>query len=170
MTPLRSWSGPQRLLAALFVLGLCAGWAVALLNIHDKSTDSGRLPFSMVSVIDRYRGEGWTEGAAGEGAMSYSHLIDITHVHAFSIPMLLLLAGGLFTLTGASDPLKRWVLAASFADHWANMGSLWAIRYGPQPRLWAIVLMVSGILMTVGFVVMAFFTLRDLLCDRTEAK
>lgn len=155
--------GPARTLATAFVASLCLGYAAAVMNIHDKTTGSGAHPFSLDGVILRYRGEGWTDAAAGEGPMSYSHLVDLTHVHALSMPILFFLLGGLFSRSSCPDPAKRLLIATSFTDLWLNIGALWGIRYSASPRLWGAILFLSGIVMGACFAAMAFFTLRDLL-------
>lgn len=163
MTPLSAWPAPARLLAALFTLSLLGGYAAAVLNIHDKTTDSGAHPATFDGMIARYRGEGWTDGAAGEGPMSYSHLADLTHVHGFSMPILFFLLGGLFVFSACPAGLQRALVATSFTDLWLNMGALWGIRFSSAPRLWAGLLVLSGIVMGICFAAMAFFVLRDLL-------
>lgn len=163
MTPLSAWPSPARLLAALFTLSLLAGYGAALLNVHDKTTDSGSRPATLDGMIARYRGEGWTDAAPGDGPMSYSHLVDITHVHAFSMPVLFFLLGGLFVLSACPAALQRGLIATSFTDLWLNMGALWGIRFSSAPRLWAGLLVLSGIVMGGCFAAMAFFVLRDLL-------
>ncbi len=159
---LASWPAPLRLSALLFTLSLCLGYGAALLNIHDKATDSGAHPFTVQGTITRYRGENWTDGAPGEGAMSYSHLVDLTHVHAFSMPILFFLLGGLFALSSCPEGVKRFVIATAFTDLWLNMGALWGIRFSSAPRLWAGALFLSGIVMGLCFISMACFVLRNL--------
>lgn len=169
LRPLREWEGPARLLALLFTLSLCGGYAVALLNVHDKSTESGARTFSLDATITRYRGEGWTDAASGEGPVSYSHLVDLTHVHAFSMPMLFFLLAGLFLLSSCPAWLQKALIGSAFLDLWINMGSLWLIRYGSWPRAGASLLFLSGIVMFLCFAGMTLSILLDLRRGAKEA-
>lgn len=161
--PLPRWPRPLRLASLLFVANLCLGYAAALLNIHDKATNAGETSFGLEGVLARYRGEGWTADAPGAGAVTYSHLVDITHVHAFSMPILFFLLAVPFACSTVSERAKRVLIAAAFTDIWLNMGALWGIRFTSQPRLWAAALFLSGAIMSLVFAAMALATMRDLL-------
>ncbi len=161
--PLSRWPAVLKTLALAFVASLCLGYAAAVVNIHDKATDSGARPFSLDGVVTRYRGEGWSGAAAGEGPMSYTHLVDLTHVHGLSMPILFFLLGSVFVFSSCPEGVKRLLVITSFTDLWLNIGSLWAIRYSGSPRLWAGMLFLSGIVMGTCFAAMAFFAARDLL-------
>ena len=63
-------------------------------------------------------------------AMPYRKLLEVTHFHLFTMPVVLLIVGHLFLATGLGDRAKlRWLIAAS-ASVAAHLATPWVVRYG----------------------------------------
>ena len=62
--------------------------------------------------------------------MTYRKLLEVTHFHLFTMPVVLLIIGHLFLATGLGDRAKlRWLIAAS-ASVAAHLATPWVVRYG----------------------------------------
>ena len=63
-------------------------------------------------------------------AVSYRKLLEVTHFHLFTMPVVLLIVGHLFLATGLGDRSKlAWLIAAS-ASVTAHLATPWLVRYG----------------------------------------
>jgi len=62
--------------------------------------------------------------------MTYRKLLEVTHFHLFTMPVVLLIVGHLFLATGLGDRAKlAWLIAAS-ASVAAHLATPWIVRYG----------------------------------------
>jgi len=62
-------------------------------------------------------------------AVSYRKLLEVTHFHLFTMPVVLLIVGHLFLATGLGDRAKIvWIVAAS-ASVFAHLATPWIVRY-----------------------------------------
>jgi hypothetical protein len=63
-------------------------------------------------------------------AVSYRKLLEVTHFHLFTMPVVLLIVGHLFLATGLGDRAKlAWLVAASCSVA-AHLATPWLVRYG----------------------------------------
>jgi hypothetical protein len=63
-------------------------------------------------------------------AMTYRKLLEVTHFHLFTMPVVLLIVGHLFFATGVGERAKMvWILAAS-AGVALHIATPWLVRYG----------------------------------------
>jgi hypothetical protein len=63
-------------------------------------------------------------------AMSYRKLLEVTHFHLFTMPVVLLIIGHLFLATGLGDRAKLAWLIAACASVIAHLATPWVVRYG----------------------------------------
>jgi len=62
-------------------------------------------------------------------AVSYRKLLEVTHFHLFTMPVVLLIVGHLFLATGLGDRAKRaWLIAAAVSVV-AHLATPWLVRY-----------------------------------------
>jgi hypothetical protein len=62
-------------------------------------------------------------------AVSYRKLLEVTHFHLFTMPVVLLIVGHLFLATGLGERSKlAWLIAAS-ASVTAHLATPWLVRY-----------------------------------------
>ena len=63
-------------------------------------------------------------------AMTYRKLLEVTHFHLFTMPVVLLIIGHLFLATGLGDRAKFiWLIAAATSVA-AHLATPWLVRYG----------------------------------------
>jgi hypothetical protein len=133
-----------KIAATGFLILALAGLGVVLLQIYVKTG------LSVQGTLAHYRGD----DAKLQTAMGFGELVEITHAHAFTMPLLALVLGLAFVLTEASERVKRGVVTALLAGVALELGLPWVVRYGPQ---WTVhlfnlagVLLVGGIFAAVG--------------------
>jgi hypothetical protein len=63
-------------------------------------------------------------------AVSYRKLLEVTHFHLFTMPVVLLIVGHLFLATGLSEKWKVAWLVAATASVAAHLATPWLVRYG----------------------------------------
>jgi hypothetical protein len=61
---------------------------------------------------------------------TFQELLEVTHVHAFMMPMVLLVLGHLFLLTAWPARRKRAVIVVAAVSTLLDLAAPWAIRYG----------------------------------------
>jgi hypothetical protein len=61
-------------------------------------------------------------------AVSYRKLLEVTHFHLFTMPVVLLIVGHLFLATGLSDRAKRAWLIAGVASVSLHLATPWLVR------------------------------------------
>ncbi len=125
----REASSTVRLLATAFYLAMAAGYVVALLNAHVKTSGT------MTGLISHYRGA--SDGSAYP--KEPTELIEIAHAHGFSVPLMYLVLGGLFLGTEVREPWKRWWTLAPFVGVFIDQVAPWLLRYHAPGWAWALI-------------------------------
>jgi len=88
-------------------------------------------------------------------AMSYRKLLEVTHFHLFTMPVVLLIIGHLFLATGLGDRAKlRWLIAAA-GSVVGHLATPWIVRYGGG-RL-AFLHAITGIALTLTMSVLTLY-------------
>jgi hypothetical protein len=105
-----------------FLLFALIGLGVAALQIYVKTG------LTTHGALIHYRGD----EAALQIAMSFGELVEITHAHAFTMPLLVLGLGSAFVFTETSEQVKRLVVIALLASIALELGLPWLVRYGPS--------------------------------------
>lgn len=127
-----------KLLATGFLILAVIGLGIAGLQIYMKT---GLTPYG---TLAHYRGDETTL----QTPMSVGELVDITHAHAFTMPLLALVIGLGFVLTEASERSKQIVVTALVMGVLFELGLPWLVRYGPS---WTVHLFnVAGLLLVAG--------------------
>jgi hypothetical protein len=62
--------------------------------------------------------------------MTYRKLLEVTHFHLFTMPVVLLIIGHLFLATGLGDRAKLTWLIAGCCSVAAHLATPWIVRYG----------------------------------------
>ena len=88
-------------------------------------------------------------------AVTYRKLLEVTHFHLFTMPVVLLIVGHLFLATGLSDRSKlAWIVAASVSVG-AHLATPWLVRYlGPAL---AFLHAVTGLGLTITMTVLTLY-------------
>lgn len=109
------------------------GLGVAALQIYVRT---GLTP---QGALLHYRGD----EATLQYPKSFNEMVEITHAHAFTIPLLVLVLSGALALSTASERLKRLVTLSLLIGAALELGVPWLVRYGPS---WTVHLfMVAGV-------------------------
>lgn len=134
----RRASTSVKIVASGFLLLALAGLGVVLLQIYVKTGLTPR------GVLTHYRGN----EATFQTAMRFGELVEITHAHAFTMPLLALTLGLAFVLTEVSERIKRTVVTTLLTGVALELGLPWVMRYGPA---WTVHLFnLAGVLLTAG--------------------
>ena len=121
-----------------FLILAIVGLGVAALQVYVRT---GLTP---QGALVHYRGN----EATMQYPMSFRELVEITHAHAFTIPLLVLVLSAALALSSASEPLKRVVTLALLTGAVLELGLPWLVRYGPG---WTVHLfMLAGALLGGG--------------------
>jgi hypothetical protein len=87
--------------------------------------------------------------------VTYRKLLEVTHFHLFTMPVVLLIVGHLFLATGLGDRAKRaWLIAASTSVV-AHLATPWLVRYAGAAL--APLHAVTGIALTLSMSVLTLY-------------
>ena len=146
----RTASQSLRLALTAFLLLAVVGLGVAALQIYTKTS------FTAHGALLHYRGD----EATLQYPKSFTEMVEITHAHAFTMPLLALVLGLGIGFSSATERLKRLVVLAIFAGVTLELGVPWLVRYGPA---WTVHLFsVAGMLLGGGIVAAIVVPLGDM--------
>jgi hypothetical protein len=87
--------------------------------------------------------------------MTYRKLLEVTHFHLFTMPVVLLIIGHLFLATGLGERAKLgWLIAAS-ASVAAHLATPWIVRYGGAGL--AFLHAITGVALTLTMAVLTVY-------------
>lgn len=118
---LRELPSEARFLIGLFTVSLLIGYGVSLLKAADKSD------FSVSKVVRQYRGD--PDPAAMAFPKPYQDILQNTHAHALSVPLVYFLLGALSLGTSLGVRVKKAGAAALFGGFFLEFAALWGLRY-----------------------------------------
>ena len=130
-----------KLAATGFLVLAVVGLGVAALQIYVRTGLTAR------SVLLHYRGD----DATLQYPQSFNEMVEITHAHAFTMPLLALVLSLGFILCTVPEWLKGFVATALFTGVALELGFPWLVRYGPA---WTVHLFsLAGVLLGGGLLV-----------------
>ena len=101
-------------------------------------------------------------------AMTYRKLLEVTHFHLFTMPVVLLIIGHLFLATGLGERAKFvWLVAASTSVA-AHLATPWLVRYGGGAL--AFLHAVTGTALTLTMTVLTVYPLGAMWRRRAAAR
>jgi hypothetical protein len=146
-----------KLAATAFLLLAVLGLGVAGLQIYVRA---GLTP---QSTLAHFRGD----EATMQFPQSFGAMVEITHAHAFTQPMLALILSVAFLASNAREALKRAVVVALFIGMAMELGVPWLVRYGPA---WTVHLLpLTGVLIISGVFVSVAIPLYEMWWQRETA-
>jgi hypothetical protein len=87
--------------------------------------------------------------------MTYRKLLEVTHFHLFTMPVVLLIIGHLFLATGLGDRAKLgWLIAATISVA-AHLATPWIVRYGGAGL--AFLHAITGVALTLSMSVLTIY-------------
>lgn len=120
---LRSLQPSTRFVYTLFLVFSLASYVVMI------ALAAARSGFTPASVADYYAGGG------ERYAKTSGELLELTHFHLFSIPLLLFVQGHLFLMTRWPRALKKWIVIAAFTGAALDLAAPWLVVYVSR-ELW----------------------------------
>ena len=130
-----------KVLATFFLLTVGVGYVFGLIHIY---TDVG---FSYTGIVTHYRGEGGKPALPPE--LAFGKLIHLHHIHLFSLSMLFLLVGTIFTLTELPELVKTIFVMMPFVGMVLDFTSFWLLAFASS--IFALFSMIFGGLMAFSF-------------------
>jgi len=88
-------------------------------------------------------------------AVTYRKLLEVTHFHLFTMPVVLLIVGHLFLATGLGEGAKLVWLFAGSASVIAHLATPWLVRYGGAKL--AFLHPLTGLCLTVTMTVLTIY-------------
>jgi len=113
----------------------------------------GRAGFSPAAIAGYYRG-GLTEMSFPK---TFWQLMEVSHFHLFSVPVVVLVLAHLLFATPTSTRLRLWLTVVTFAGAFLEVAGPWAVRY--LAAAFAILLLAGWILLAGGSLAIVAVTL-----------
>jgi len=118
---LNKLSAPGKTLIFFFIAALLIGYVVAIMQAYDHTG------FDVDKVILSYRGSENPDLMAFP--KPYRELLQNTHAHALSVPVVYFLLCLIFLGTSASQRFKSTLIAVLFSGLFLEYAALWLLRY-----------------------------------------
>ena len=125
---LRKLHGAYRTLLICILLSMLIGYLLTLLQVYEHTG------FSASQVILNYRGSPNPDLMAI--AKPYREVLQNTHAHIFSVPLLYFILGAIFLGAGLSVVLKQTLIVLLFSGHVLEYTALWLLRYVHEDYIW----------------------------------
>ncbi len=153
-------SSARMLIGALLVT-MTIGYSVGLYYLYITSD------FASQGVEQNYLGNEEDEEALEmKFKMPEAKLLTVIHTHILSYCFIFSLTGVVLVLSSVPERLKRILIVEPFVLSLLTFGGLYLLWAGHR---WMVpVVMISGILLTVGFYVTVGLLLRDLVLKRAD--
>ena len=114
---LQSLQWSTRFVYTLFLVFSLAGYAVMIALAAQRSG------FSTASIATYYAGDG------AQYPKTPGELLEVTHFHLFSMPLLLFVQGHLFLMTSWPRRLKIALVVAAFVGAALDLAAPWCVLY-----------------------------------------
>jgi len=156
---LKDLSTPLKTLVFFFILALILGYGVALLQAYEHTG------FNIQKVILSYRGSNDPDMMAF--AKPYREILQNSHVHVLTVPLLYFCLSLIFIGTRQSSKFKSVLIALLFSGFFVEYISHWLLRYVSAGFVY-VVFFASG-LTSLIYLYMCFTSLRNLL-EKSEQR
>lgn len=156
------WSLPisNKLFFTFFLFIMTIAIGIGFLNYYERTG------FSTQKTIRYYCGDTEEEPdtpLSAEGMFfpkSYRELLEVTHAHIFSIPIVVFILSRLLAMTHTREGIKITIYIASFVGIILNIAAPWLIRYVCSH--FVIILNISHILLILSFGAYIFIPLYEM--------
>lgn len=125
---LRRAPAPLRLIYGAFIVLTVPG-LLSQLAFH-----VGRIGLTPHAIAVYYRGG--EQGDVMAFPKTFGQLLEVTHAHAFTMPVVFLILAHLFVSTQVSDRFKAVVLVVTFVGLFGDLASPWLVRYVAAGCAW----------------------------------
>ncbi len=142
-----------------FIITLSIGFYSGIRFVNDTSKSNPQ------GIEERYLGNEENEAATTmQFKKSKAEIMTLVHNHILSLSVIFFLLGGLVATTGVNKKLKLFLMIEPFISILFTFGGIYLMWSGV---IWfKYVIMISGMLMTLTFLLSTFFILRALLIKK----
>lgn len=142
-----------------FIITLSIGFYSGIRFVNDTSKSNPQ------GIEERYLGNEENEAATTmQYKKSKAEIMTLVHNHILSLSVIFFLLGGLVATTGVNKKLKLFLMIEPFISILFTFGDIYLMWSGV---IWfKYVIMISGMLMTLTFLLSTFFILRALLIKK----
>ena len=142
-----------------FIITLSIGFYSGIRFVNDTSKSNPK------GIEERYLGNEENEEATTmQFKKSKAEIMTLVHNHILSLSVIFFLLGGLVATTGVNKKLKLFLMIEPFVSILFTFGGIYLMWSG---IIWfKYVIMVSGMLMTLTFILLTFFIFRELLIKK----
>ena len=142
-----------------FIITLSIGFYSGIRFVNDTSKSNPQ------GIEERYLGNEENDTATTmQFKKSKAEIMTLVHNHILSLSVIFFLLGGLVATTGVNKKLKLFLMIEPFISILFTFGGIYLMWSG---IIWfKYVIMVSGMLMTLTFLLSTFFILRALLIKK----
>lgn len=118
----------KKIFITFFLIAMGTAFFISCLKSYDRTR------FSTKQTISHYKGSEENQGYAEEFSypMSYSEIIEVMHVHAFLIPLIIFVMSRILSMTGAGEGVKITVYVLAFIGTIMNLSGPYLIRYASE--------------------------------------
>jgi len=106
-------------------MAMGAAFFLSCLNAYDRTK------FSPEQTIHHYKGSEGNQGYGEEFSypMSSGEIIEVMHIHAFMIPLIIFVLSRILSMSGAGEGVKITVYVSAFIGTSMNLSGPYLIRY-----------------------------------------
>ena len=142
-----------------FIITLSIGFYSGIRFVNDTSKSNPQ------GIEERYLGNEENEEATTmQFKKSKAEIMTLVHNHILSLSVIFFLLGGLVATTGVNKKLKLFLMIEPFVSIIFTFGGIYLMWSG---IIWfKYIIMISGMLMTLTFLLSTFFILRALLIKK----
>ncbi|MHC4321248.1 MAG: hypothetical protein ACYST3_03125 [Planctomycetota bacterium] len=141
----------KKIFITFFLIAMGTAFFFSCLNSYDRTN------FSPEQTSHHYKGndENQRYGEEFSYPMSYSEVIEVMHVHAFLIPLIIFVMSRILSMTGTGEGIKITVYVSAFIGTIMNLSGPYLIIYSSE--IFTISLIASYIILGTCFI--AFISL-----------
>lgn len=158
------WPKALKVLATCFILSTLIGYFIGLVKIYQISH------FGLGEAAVYYAGDQQGNENADEASLnlpqSFEAMLSITHVHAFSQPLVFALMGLIFVFTKNGERYKIGVIIALFMATLVGNAGPWLTKYSANAFIWSMCL--SQIAIVTTLLTMSCSSLKQMWCYKNK--
>lgn len=148
-----------KFLIVAFIVTLSIGFYSGIRFVNDTSNSNPQ------GIEERYLGNENDEGATiMKFKKSKGEVMTMVHNHILSLSVIFFLVSALLATTGINKRVKLFLMIEPFASILFTFGGIYFMWSG---YVWMkYIVMISGVFMTISFILSTFFVLKGLLSDK----
>ena len=118
----------KKILITFFLIAMGAAFFFSCLNSYDRTH------FSSQQTSHHYKGSSEGQGYSEDFSypMSYGEVIEVMHVHAFLIPLIIFVMSRILSMTKAGEGVKIAVYVSAFIGAILNLSGPYLIIYASE--------------------------------------